>query len=106
MQNVWVSMSHSASWLCVLHMQCGSIICSVMCLHGAHAIYRAHALYRALYIQLLHSSVFINISRQSAYVYCYVRQAVLCFNCIGDKCVLLTKCMSTALTQLPIIRFP
>ena len=30
---------------------------------------------------------------------CYVRQAVLCFNCLGDKCITCTMCMSTALTQ-------
>ena len=37
---------------------------------------------------------------------CYVRQAALCLACVGDKCVLLTKCMSTALTKLLVFRFP
>ena len=30
---------------------------------------------------------------------CYVRQAVFCFTCLRDKCVLHTKCINTAHTQ-------
>ena len=30
---------------------------------------------------------------------CYLRQAILCFNCLRDKCLLCTMCMSTAFTQ-------
>ena len=29
----------------------------------------------------------------------YVRQATLCFTCLGDKCISCSMCMSTALTQ-------
>ena len=36
--------------------------------------------------------------------YCYVMQAVLYFNCLGDKCLLHAKRMSTALTQLLAFR--
>ena len=38
--------------------------------------------------------------------YCYVMQAALCVNCLGDKCLLHAKLMSTALTQLLIFSFP
>ena len=36
---------------------------------------------------------------------CYVRQAVICFNCLEDKCLSHAIGMSTALTQLLIVRF-
>ena len=36
---------------------------------------------------------------------CYVMQAVLCINCLGDKCLLHAKLMSTALIQLLVFRF-
>ena len=36
---------------------------------------------------------------------CYVMQAVLCVNCLGDKCLSHAKLISTALTQLLISRF-
>ena len=36
---------------------------------------------------------------------CYVMQAVVCANCLGDKCLLHAKLISTSLTQLLIFRF-
>ena len=37
--------------------------------------------------------------------YCYVMQAVLCVNCLGDKCLSHATLMNTALIQLLIFRF-
>ena len=41
----------------------------------------------------------------TANTYCYVMQAVVCVNCLGDKCLLHAKQMGTALTQLLVFRF-
>ena len=38
--------------------------------------------------------------------YCYVMQAEVYFNCLGNKCLLHAKPMSTVLTQVLIFRFP
>ena len=38
-------------------------------------------------------------------LYCYLIQAAVCVNCLGDKYLSLSNLMSTALTQLLIFRF-